>query len=114
MLPGSEQLRLQHKRAIETSGVLLIECAFLQQSGSFVIGHEPSCSCAPIPIALPVRAAISAKAVNHLRIVAENYRDGLFCLSRMGNQTEPNGSGLRFVRFSINRYEIVLRSVKIS
>jgi hypothetical protein len=41
-LPGSEQLRLQQSRAIETSGVLLADCAFLQQSGRFDIGHEPS------------------------------------------------------------------------
>ena len=36
VLPGSEQLILQHNLAIETSGVLLIERAFLQQSGRFV------------------------------------------------------------------------------
>ena len=36
VLPGSEQLILQHNLAIETSGVLLIECALLQQSGRFV------------------------------------------------------------------------------
>jgi hypothetical protein len=41
-LPGSEQFRLQHNRAIDTSGVLLADCAFLQQSGSFDIGQEPS------------------------------------------------------------------------
>jgi hypothetical protein len=39
VLPGSEQLRLQHNRAIEASGRLLL--AFLQQSGKFDIG--PSC-----------------------------------------------------------------------
>jgi len=43
-LPGSEQLRLQQSRAIETSGVLLVDFAFLQQSGRFDIGHEPSFS----------------------------------------------------------------------
>jgi hypothetical protein len=41
LLPGSEQFRLQQTRAIEARGPLLR--AFLQQSGSFNIGHEPSC-----------------------------------------------------------------------
>ena len=41
VLPGSEQLRLQHSRAIEASGPL--EWAFLQQSGRFDIGHQPPC-----------------------------------------------------------------------
>jgi hypothetical protein len=41
VLPGSEQFRLQQSRAIEAPGPLL--CAFLQQSGSFDIGHVPSC-----------------------------------------------------------------------
>jgi len=36
-LPGSEQLRLQQSRAIETCGVLLADCAFLQQSGMLAI-----------------------------------------------------------------------------
>ena len=37
LLPGSEQLRLQHSRAIEACGVLLADCAFLQQSGMLAI-----------------------------------------------------------------------------
>jgi hypothetical protein len=37
LLPGSEQLRLQHSRAIEACGVLLAVCAFLQQSGMLAI-----------------------------------------------------------------------------
>ena len=41
VLPGSEQFRLQQTRAIEDTGPLLH--AFLQQSGSFNIGHVPSC-----------------------------------------------------------------------
>jgi hypothetical protein len=41
VLPGSEQFRLQQTRAIEAPGPLLR--AFLQQSGSFNIGHQPSC-----------------------------------------------------------------------
>jgi hypothetical protein len=65
LLPGSEQFRLQHSRAIETSGVLLADCAFLQQSGMLVIGHEPSPSCAPTPTAPPSMAATRTIAVNH-------------------------------------------------
>jgi hypothetical protein len=41
VLPGSEQFKLQHTRAIEARGPLLT--AFLQQSGSLDIGHQPSC-----------------------------------------------------------------------
>jgi len=41
VFPGSEQFRLQQTRAIEAAGPLL--AAFLQQSGSFNIGHVPSC-----------------------------------------------------------------------
>jgi len=41
VLPGSEQFRLQQTRAIEAPCSLLR--AFLQQSGSFNIGHQPSC-----------------------------------------------------------------------
>jgi hypothetical protein len=37
LLPGSEQLRLQHSWAIEACGVLLAVCAFLQQSGMLAI-----------------------------------------------------------------------------
>jgi hypothetical protein len=43
-LPGSVQFRLQHNRAIEASGVLLEEWAFLQQSGMLAIGQLPSCA----------------------------------------------------------------------
>jgi hypothetical protein len=43
LLPGSEQLRLQQSRAIETSAVLFADWAFLQQSGRFDIGQRPSC-----------------------------------------------------------------------
>lgn len=41
VLPGSEQFRLQQSRAIEALGPL--PRAFLQQSGSFDVGHVPSC-----------------------------------------------------------------------
>jgi hypothetical protein len=42
LLPGSEQFRLQQRRAIETSGTLLLERAFLQQSGTLLSEQEPS------------------------------------------------------------------------
>ena len=67
-LPGSEQFRLQHNRAMETSEELPGECAFLQQSGMLVIGQEPSPSCAPTPTAPPSMAAMRVKAINHFRI----------------------------------------------
>jgi hypothetical protein len=69
LLPGSEQFRLQHSRAMYTSGVLFADCAFLQQSGMLVIGQEPSPTCAPTPNALSSMAAMRMKAVNHLRII---------------------------------------------
>jgi hypothetical protein len=46
LLLGSEQFKLQHIRAIETSGVSLAECAFLQQSGMLPIGQPRSCASA--------------------------------------------------------------------
>jgi hypothetical protein len=76
LLPGSEQFKLQHSRAIETSGLLLADCAFLQQSGMFVI--EPSPSCAPAPTAPPSMAAMRVKAVNHFRIAGTEYKSGTF------------------------------------
>jgi hypothetical protein len=78
LLPGSEQFKLQHSCAIETSGLLLADCAFLQQSGMFVI--EPSPSCAPTPTAPPSMAAMRVKAVNHFRIdVVTILTDFLTC-----------------------------------
>ena len=70
LLPGSEQFRLQHSRAIETSEVLLTDWAFLQQSGRFDIGHEPSCSCALTPTTPFSSAMKSPNAVNHRRIAS--------------------------------------------
>jgi hypothetical protein len=72
-LPGSEQFKLQHSRAIETSGEVLADCAFLQQSGRFDIGQEPSCSCAPTPTAPPSMAATRVKAVSNFRIDVVDY-----------------------------------------
>ena len=42
LLPGSEQFKLQQSRAMKTSGALLLERAFLQQSGTLLSGQEPS------------------------------------------------------------------------
>jgi hypothetical protein len=49
------------------------DCAFLQQSGRFDIGQEPSLSCAPTPTAPLAKATTRTKAVNDLRIVEELY-----------------------------------------
>ena len=76
-LPGSEQFKLQHSRAIETSGVLLADCAFLQQSGTLVIGQEPSCSCAPTPTAPPSKATTRVILVSHFRIDGMTILRGL-------------------------------------
>jgi hypothetical protein len=75
LLPGSEQFRLQHNRAIEPSAVLPDDCAFLQQSGMLVIGQEPSPSCAPTPIAPPSMAASKMNDVSHFLITESNYID---------------------------------------
>jgi hypothetical protein len=73
-LPGSEQFRLQHSRAMETSGALLVECAFLQQSGMFAIGQLPSCLSACTPTAaLAVTASIRRNVVGHFIIENSQY-----------------------------------------
>jgi hypothetical protein len=74
-LPGSEQFSLQQSRAIETTGVLFDDCAFLQQSG--ILAIEPWPSYVPAPTAPLTRAAMRAKAVSHLRIVVKNYIERL-------------------------------------
>src|ERR1044072_2126369 len=68
VLPGSEQLRLQQSRASEAWGPWL--CAFLQQSGKFDIGHEPSRCCAPTPTAPVNMTIVSATDVSHFRMTA--------------------------------------------
>jgi hypothetical protein len=42
LLPGSEQFSLQQRRAIETSGALAVDLAFLQQRGIFPSIQDPS------------------------------------------------------------------------
>jgi hypothetical protein len=86
-LPDSEQFRLQHSRAMETSEVLPADCAFLQQSGMLAIGQEPAPSYAPTPTALPSMAATRMKAVNHLHIVEVTILRGLIeCQADAGSQ----------------------------
>jgi len=43
----------------------------------FVIGHEPSPTCAPTPTALLSMVAVRAKAMSHLRIDVMNIFRGL-------------------------------------
>ena len=96
---GSEQFRLQQSLAIETSAVLLADCAFLQQSGMLAIGQDPSSACALTPIAALARATISMELVNHFRILDELYlavsvlvKVGQFCAVRVfgsRSMTEP-------------------------
>lgn len=75
LLPGSEQFKLQHKRAMATSGAPLADFAFLQQSGSFDIGQEPSLPCTPAPVMLPSIATARITDVSHCRIIESNYID---------------------------------------
>ena len=83
LLPGSEQFKLQQSRAIEAPGVLLADCAFLQQSGMPAI--EPSRSCAPALTAPPRSPAMRVKTVNHFRIVGMNILRGFVdCQARTG------------------------------
>jgi len=73
VLPGSEQFKLQHSRAIDTAGALLADCAFLQQSGMLAI--EPSPSCARTPVAPPTMAVTRMNDVSHFRILKSNCID---------------------------------------
>jgi len=73
LLPGSEQFKLQQSRAIDTAGTLLLERAFLQQSGKLFSGQEPSPGCAPIPTAPPIIAAMRIQVVNNFRMVVRDY-----------------------------------------
>jgi hypothetical protein len=69
VVPGSEQFKLQHSRAIETSGALPFSRAVSQQSIMPLIGHLPSLSCAWTPAtALASMAMIRTKAVSHFAI----------------------------------------------
>jgi hypothetical protein len=52
---------------MEVFGVLLPECACLQQSGRFDIGQEPSLSCAPTPTA-PLNRDTRMNDISHFRI----------------------------------------------
>src|SRR5258705_1665293 len=71
VVPAWEQLRAQHKRAVETSGVgLAAMAAFLQQSIPAIAGMLHSCSsvCSGIPADRPANTnRISISDVNWRR-----------------------------------------------
>ena len=58
-LPGSEQFSLQQRRAIEVSGAIAVDLAFLQQRGIFLSTGDASAALAPI--AVPSRMTTIAK-----------------------------------------------------
>jgi hypothetical protein len=68
LLPGSEQFKLQHRRAIAACGELSAECALRQHSGMLDIGQEPSSNCAPTPTAPSIIDITRVETVIHLRI----------------------------------------------
>jgi hypothetical protein len=73
--PVSEQFKLQQRRAMATSGVPLADFAFLQQSGSFDIGHELSPACTLPPLAPPNIAKTRIVDMSHCLIIDSNYID---------------------------------------
>jgi hypothetical protein len=76
VVPLCEQLRAQHKRAVEISGVRLAAwAAFLQQSMPVIPGMLHSCSleCSGIPAAaLAPTAKISRRLVSFFNIAIAN------------------------------------------
>lgn len=94
VLPGSEQFRLQHSRAIEICAELPGEWAFLQHAG---ILDKPSLSCAPAPTAAPSMAAVSAKSVNRLRIVVTTIGLTLFAVKDVAGQSVEVTLGSKLV-----------------
>jgi hypothetical protein len=74
LLPGTEQFRLQHKRAIETAGDCSADWARLQQSGILLIGQELSCRCPPVPVTPITMVPMSKKDASHL-IIFNDYID---------------------------------------
>jgi len=86
VLPGSEQLRLQHSRAIEASGPW--RRAFLQQSGSFDIGHEPSRWCAFTPTTPVNMTIVSATDVSHFRIAASTIDREISCVNGIKSDSD--------------------------
>ena len=77
VVPLWEQLRAQHKRAVETSGVSVPACAaFLQQSISAMLGVLHSCSleCNGMPVkTVPPITRISAKDAKRVTMPQAMY-----------------------------------------
>ena len=70
LLPGSEQFSLQQRRAIETSGALPVDLAFLQQRGIFPSTQLPSALAVTAP---PNRAMMTARLKARFTIAKTNY-----------------------------------------
>jgi hypothetical protein len=81
VLPGSEQFRLQQSRAIDAEEVFSADCAFLQQSGTFAIGQEPSRERTPTPITPLTREVMIRKAASRLLMTVKHYRKSRFHMS---------------------------------
>ena len=77
-LPGSEQLSLQQRRAIETSGISRINLAVLQQIGILAVAQDPSC--ALTPIAPLVEAIMTRKLSARFNIPVELYLSVRTCV----------------------------------
>lgn len=68
---GSEQFSLQQSRAIETSGALPVDFAFLQQAGIFPSAQDPSAALAPtVP---PARMITIKRHMTRFRIARKLY-----------------------------------------
>jgi len=74
MLPGSEQFSLQQRRAIEFSGALVTDRAFMQQRGIFPSTQDPSFVLAPT--APPTKAITTARLKARFSIPNELYLAG--------------------------------------
>ena len=71
LLPGSEQLSLQQRRAIETSGAAPVDFAFLQQAGMFPAAQDPSAALtSTVP---PMRIIMMMRHTPRFRIARKLY-----------------------------------------
>ena|ERR1700741_1356376 len=70
-VPDSEQLSLQQRRAIETTGALPIDLAVLQQRGIFAFAQDPSSALTPT-VELS-RAIMKVKLMTRFRISRKLY-----------------------------------------
>src|SRR6266513_3018039 len=71
LLPCSEQFRLQHSRAMDTSGARLANRAALQQASIRAVAPAPSC--ALTPLALLSKAMRRIKFTDRFRILMQGY-----------------------------------------